>query len=94
MTGIMSLGEFAEHIGATYYTVYGWIQKHGLPCIQIGRKRYIRESDYSEWLQSRVSVQVKPKCKSDEALEEIKTRPMPKTSDRHDRVMAKCVRVY
>lgn len=90
--GLLTLNQFAERIGSTYYTVYGWIKKHGLPCIQIGAKLYVRESDYNEWLASRVVVQVKPKRKAEEALEMIKD--MPKSSGRVDRIAAKCVRVY
>lgn len=91
MTDMLTLSEFAERIGATYNTVYGWVRKHGLPCIQIGAKRYVRETDYNEWLASRVVVQVKPKRKVEEALEEIKDVPKPRRSDR---IAAKCVRIY
>lgn len=41
--------EFAAKHGITENKLNGWIYKHGLPVIQIGRKTYITDEDFAEW---------------------------------------------
>lgn len=41
--------EFAAKEGITENTLNGWIYKHGLPVVQIGRKTYITQEDFEQW---------------------------------------------
>lgn len=75
MTGMMTMAQFAEAIGSTYYTVYGWVTKHGLPCVKIGAKRYIEISAYEEWKRSKTSVETKPRSKA-QTIKEVYVSPI------------------
>lgn len=91
MTGMLTLNEFAEAIGATYHQVYKWVTKHGLPHIKIGAKRYIEMSSFEEWKDAQRTVQTKPRPKAEVALEEIVHRSPINVSKR---IAAKCERIY
>lgn len=49
---LLTVTEFAKSIGKTVFTVNAWIYRHGLPVIRIGKRVYIREEDYEEWIES------------------------------------------
>ncbi|MBQ6713197.1 MAG: helix-turn-helix domain-containing protein [Selenomonadales bacterium] len=91
--GLLTLAEFAKAVNATYNQVYLWVTKHGLPCVQVGSRRYIREEDYEAWLESRKTVTVAPKKKKEvlrEVMEEISTLPRPRKGG----IAAKMERIY
>ena len=91
MTGMLTLNEFAEAIGATYHQVYKWVTAHGLPHIKIGTKRYVEMSAFEEWKDAQRTVQTKPRPKAAVALEEIAYSSPIKVSSR---ITAKCERIY
>lgn len=48
--------EFAEKEGITEAILNGWIYKHGLPVIQIGKRTYITDEDFDAWLMNHKKV--------------------------------------
>jgi len=41
---------FAKSQGVSVPVVDSWIYRHGLPVLQIGRRIYINEQDFLDWL--------------------------------------------
>lgn len=67
---MQTLQEFAESHNFTQSVVRMFVQRHSLPVVRIGRRIYIRDKDYSEWLESNRQVIVggKPKGANQVAL--------------------------
>ena len=56
MAYVKTIKEFAARANTTEPVIRGWIYRHGLPVIQIGKKIYISEADYQTWLQKKRTV--------------------------------------
>lgn len=69
---LMPIAEYAKSIGKSYYAVYIWITRHGLPCVQVGSRRYLDPDVCAEWLKSKVVVVEPRQTKAQQAMEEIK----------------------
>ena len=50
---ILGIREFADKNGVSEAVVRGWIYRHGLRVIKIGKKIYIDDTDYLRWLDER-----------------------------------------
>ena len=50
---ILGIREFADKNGVSEAVVRGWIYRHGLRVIKIGKKIYIDDTDYLHWLDER-----------------------------------------
>lgn len=53
MAKISGIREFAAANGVSEAVVRGWIYRHGLRVIKIGKKIYIDSQDYLSWLDER-----------------------------------------
>lgn len=53
---LMTKQEFAEKVGVSVPVLNTWIYRHGLPVIQFGRRTYIDETDYRDWVQSHKTI--------------------------------------
>ena len=88
---LIPIAEYAKSIGKSYYAVYIWITRHGLPCVQVGSRRYLDPDVCAEWLKSKVVVVEPRQTKVQKAMEEIKD--MPPVSVRRS-VREKMARIY
>ncbi|MBQ8809502.1 MAG: helix-turn-helix domain-containing protein [Bacteroidales bacterium] len=78
---LVDMATFAEQNELSYHKLYRWVRKCGLPHVLIDGKRYIRQSDYEKWIETKVTVSiVEPKAKT--ALREIADMPLPKRGQR------------
>ena len=53
MKRMLGIREFAAANGVSEAVVRGWIYRHGLRVIKIGKKLYVDDTDYERWLDER-----------------------------------------
>ena len=62
---MQTVQQFAKSNNVSKAIVDTWIYRHGLPVIQIGRRVYIDNNDYADWIASHKKVVAeKPPVKS------------------------------
>jgi excisionase family DNA binding protein len=45
MDNLISVQEAARRLGVSFWTIYRWTQEGRMPCVHLGRRRLIAESD-------------------------------------------------
>lgn len=84
---MQTVQEFAASHNISKPIVDTWIYRHGLPVIRIGRRVYVDENDYNDWVQAHRQVcNEKPKERSVELA-------IPKKC-RKSGIAAKMKRIY
>jgi hypothetical protein len=84
---MLTVQSFAEEKKISKPVLDTWIYRHGLPVVRIGRRNYIDERDYDDWIAAHKQVvAAKPKERSTQIA-------LPKQC-RKSGILAKLHRVY